>query len=122
MRAAHPTSRSHARRLVAIKLLHTVVWAFFVASIVAIPVSAWLRRFDWALGCAAVVMGEVLVLAFNQLRCPLTAVAARYTIDRRANFDIYLPEWIARRNKEVFGPLFVAGLLFAWARWMGWLG
>lgn len=116
------TALAETRRLVAIKVVHTVVWAFFVASIVAIPVGAWIRRFDWAVLCAAIVMVEVLVLAFNQLRCPLTAVAARYTADRRANFDIYLPEWLARRNKEIFGSLFVAGLLFAWARWMGWLG
>jgi hypothetical protein len=60
---------------------------------------------------------EVLVLAFNRWRCPLTDVAARHTSDRRDNFDIYLPEWLARHNKVIFGTLYVAGLAF-----LGWAG
>jgi len=108
--------------LVAIKTLHTVVWAFFVGSIVAVPVSAWNGRFALALGFAAIVGGEVLVLLFNRWSCPLTAIAARHTDDRRANFDIYLPEWLARHNKGIFGTLFLLGLLFTWARWLGRAG
>ncbi len=106
----------------AIKTLHTMVWAFFVGSIVAVPISARVERFDWALGFAGIVLVEVVVLAFNDMRCPLTAIAARYTSDRRPNFDIYLPEWLARYNKEIFGPLFGLGLLYALVGWMGWLG
>ncbi len=64
---------------------------------------------------------EVLILVVNRMQCPLTAVAARYTSARRANFDIYLPEWLAGRNKEIFGSLYVLGLLYALARWKGWL-
>jgi hypothetical protein len=44
------------------------------------------------------------------LRVLHTAVAARYTDDRRTNFDIYLPEWLARYNRQIFGPCFVAAL------------
>jgi hypothetical protein len=64
-------------------------------------------------------LGECLVLAVNRGRCPLTNLAARYTDERAANFDIYLPEWLARHNKSIFGLLFVAGelvLLWRWAR------
>jgi hypothetical protein len=32
-------------------------------------------------------------------------VAARYTDDRRDNFDIYRPLWLARPHKPVFGWL-----------------
>ena len=49
-------------------------------------------------------------------------VVARITDDRRDNFDIYLPLWIARYNKPIFGWLFVVGLLFTLARWRGWVG
>lgn len=98
--------------LIAVKLLHTLAWAFFVACIVAMPMAAWGGRFRLAAWLAAIVMVEVAVLAFNRWVCPLTAVAARYTPDRRANFDIYLPEWLARYNKHIFGPLYAAGLLF----------
>lgn len=108
--------------LILIKVTHTLVWAFFVAAIVTIPVAATLGRFDLALIASGVVMVEVLILALNRWHCPLTPIAARYTDDRRANFDIYLPEWLARLNKQVFGPLYVVGMLYAWACWSGWLG
>jgi hypothetical protein len=100
----------------AIKVFHSIVWGFFVAVILAIPVAAWQRRFGLFLVLTAVVLVEVAVLALNRLRCPLTGVAARYTEDRRDNFDIYLPLIIARYNKEIFGTLFVAGVLFGLVR------
>ena len=102
----------------AIKLVHTIVWAFFAGCILAIPLLGVAGRFGLAAGLAAVVLLEVLVLLWNGMRCPLTGVAARYTDDRRDNFDIYLPEWLARHNKRVFGVLYVAGMgvaLWAWA-------
>jgi hypothetical protein len=64
------------------------------------------------------VLVECLVLAFNRMRCPLTDLAARYTDDRRDNFDIYLPLWLAKYNKLIFGSLFAAGLLFTLALWL----
>jgi hypothetical protein len=104
-------------RLGAVKLVHTLAWAFFAGCIVFLPWAAWRNRFDVALALILIVLVEVLVLAFNGFRCPLTAVAARYTDDRRDNFDIYLPLWLARYNKQVFGSLFVAGLLFTLVRY-----
>ena len=109
---------SPAATLRAIRFLHTAVWAFFVAAIVAIPIAAWYRRSDLFTLFTAIVLVEVGVLAFNRMRCPLTGVAARFTADRRDNFDIYLPLWLARYNKHVFGALFVIGVLFGiWRLW-----
>jgi hypothetical protein len=101
-----------ARRLRAVRLLHTAVWAVFAGCILAIPVLAWQRRLSVAAVLAGMVLGEVAVLWRHQWRCPLTAVAARYTDDRRVNFDIYLPEWLARYNKQIFGPLYAAGVAY----------
>src|SRR5690349_2021287 len=100
-----------AGSLTSIKVLHTVVWAFFVACIVAIPVFTVLSRFRLAFGFVAIVAVEVGVLLVNRMRCPLTDVAARYTSDRRPNFDIYLPEWLARHNKLIFGILYLAAVV-----------
>ena len=112
----------NARALTAIKIVHTLAWAFFASCVVGIPFAAWARRFDVALVLIGFVLLESLVLVFNKFACPLTAVAARYTDDRSDNFDIYLPKTIARLNKEIFGTLYVAGILFTGARWLGWLG
>ena len=112
------TFRASVAPLRLVKVLHTAVWALFAGAILAIPIAAATNRFAWVTGLVALVLVEVTVLAFNGLRCPLTGVAARYTQDRRANFDIYLPLWLATWNKQVFGGLFVAGILFAIARWL----
>ena len=106
------------RPLMAIKLLHTGVWAVFVACILAIPIAAWMRRFDGAAWLSLFVWIECAVLAINRGRCPFTDMAARYSHDQAPNFDIYLPVWLARYNKLVFGTLFVAGELLVLWRWL----
>lgn len=106
------------RALALVRLAHTVVWSFFAGCILAIPLAAWRGELLVAAYLSAIVLVEVAVLVFNNMRCPLTAVAARYTADRRANFDIYLPEWLAKYNKVVFGALYVAGVAFAAERWV----
>jgi hypothetical protein len=101
-----------------IKLLHTVVWAVFAGSIVLIPVAAGLQRWWFALLLIGLVSLECLILACNRMRCPLTDVAARYTDNRQDNFDIYLPLWLARYNKHIFGPLYLGGLMFTIVQWL----
>jgi hypothetical protein len=100
-----------------VKVVHTLAWAVFAGCIVALPLVAWRKWFQAAAILIAVVCVEVLVLLVNGFRCPLTDVAARYTDDRRDNFDIYLPLLIARYNKQIFGTLFVAGILFTILMW-----
>ena len=100
-----------------IKLVHTLVWAFFASCIFAIPVFAWRGQFRVAAVLIAIVFLEVVVLLVNRWRCPLTNVAERYTDDRRHNFDIYLPEWVARHNKTIFGTLYVVGIIVTVALW-----
>ena len=116
--SAHSMTDAAARRLRAIRVLHTAVWVVFAGCIVAIPVLAWQGRFGAAAVLAAMVLGEVVVLWLNRWSCPLTAVAACYTDDRSANFDIYLPEWLARYNKQIFGPLYGLALVVLAIRWM----
>lgn len=108
---------NHQRRLRAVKVAHTVVWAFFASCIVAIPAAAWAGRLEVAGVLIGVVAVEVVVLLAYGWRCPLTGVAARYTDDRRDNFDIYLPLWLARYNKLIFGVLYVLGIVATLVRW-----
>jgi hypothetical protein len=113
---AMPVSAS--QRLKTIKLVHTLAWALFAGCIIAIPIATLLSEHRVAAWLAGIVFVEILVLAFNQWSCPLTSIAARYTEDRRPNFDIYLPQWLAKYNKQIFGPLYIAGMLFALANWL----
>ena len=107
-----------SRVLVGIKILHTVVWAFFAGCIVAIPILGLWNEFRWASMLTGLVLVECLVIVVNRGRCPLTDWAGRYTEERADNFDIYLPVWLARHNKTIFGTLFILGGVFVLVRWL----
>jgi hypothetical protein len=77
--------------LIAIKLLHTAIWAFLTASILALPLAGMLRRFRLAMIISAVVLLECGVLAINGGRCPLTDLAARYTLDQAPTLTFICP-------------------------------
>ena len=106
-----------AATLRTVKLLHTIAWAALVLVIVMVPISAWRGDFRETAVLASIMFVEIAVLAVNGMKCPLTLIAGRYTDDRRDNFDIYLPLWLATYNKRIFGTLFVLGLAFAALRW-----
>ena len=114
LRRHHTSADEPMLRIV--KVVHTFVWAVFAGSIVAIPVAASLGKMAIAWLLIGFVCLEVLVLLANHMRCPLTDVAGRYTTDRQDNFDIYLPLWLARYNKVIFGGLYVAGVVYT--MWM----
>ena len=77
---------------------------------VALLLLALLRRRHrdrWVWIGLALVGAEVLVLVLFRLACPLTVVARRYSASQAPNFDIYLPAWIARYNKLIYGAIMV---------------
>jgi hypothetical protein len=110
---------SPSAALQTVKAVHTLAWAFFAGCIVAIPFASYARNFSAAFVLIAIVLLEVLILAINGWRCPLTDVAARYTADRTDNFDIFLPLTLARYNKLIFGSLFVAAFVYTLLEWAG---
>ncbi len=104
--------------LAAIKLLHTAIWAVLAGCILALPITGLLHRFRWAIILTVIIFAECSVLALNKGRCPLTDLAARLTDERADNFDIYLPNWVARHNKPTFGTLFVVNELIVLWFWL----
>lgn len=95
-------------RLRWIKILHTLIWTVFASSVLAVPLVASVGYLRLAAWLSLTVWGEIFVLATDSMRCPLTDVAAQYTADRSDNFDIFLPAWLARYNKRIFGSIFAA--------------
>ena len=94
------------------QVLHTAVWAFFVAAILAVLYSGItnnITTYTWI--ASGLVAAEGLVLLAFKSRCPLTLIARKYSSSTRDNFDIFLPEWLARHNKLIFSVLYVIGLL-----------
>jgi hypothetical protein len=99
-------------KLLLVKLLHTLIWIFYASIIFYIVYAGTFgirNTFVWiAIG---LVILEGAVLLFNRGRCPLTPLAARYTDNSNDNFDIFLPNWLARHNKLIFTVIFIIGFL-----------
>ena len=109
-----------AQKLLILKLIHTLIWAFFVWVIGYVLYSGIANRvtpFTW-IGIGLVI-GEGLVLWIFNLFCPLTVLARRYSDSQKDNFDIFLPNWLARHNKLIFTSLFVLGLILVLFRVLG---
>jgi hypothetical protein len=104
--------------LVAIKLLHTVIWTLLAGCILALPVLARRKHFRAATAISIIVWIECAIVVLNGWKCPLTDWAALYTADRAANFDIFLPLWLAAYNKIIFGSLFFFGEVALASSWL----
>ncbi len=105
------------KRLFAIKLLHTLVWTFFVFIIFYIVYSGITNKitsYTWiAIG---LVVAEGLVLLIFSMFCPLTLIARKYSDSQKDNFDIFLPEWLAKNNKLIFTSIFIFGVILVLIR------
>jgi hypothetical protein len=102
---------SNAQKLLLIKLLHTAIWAFFVAAIFYTLYSGLadqLTSYTWV--AIGLVVGEGLLLALFGRRCPLTVLARQYSTSPRDNFDIFLPNGLARYNQLIFTCIYAVGV------------
>ena len=103
--------------LTALKIVHTFIWIVMTTANFAAFYLALVGRFNWLFFlCLALLGGEIVVIVVNRWHCPLTDVMAKYTSDRAANFDIYLPLWLAKNNIKIFSALLVVEILIVLLR------
>jgi hypothetical protein len=89
-----------------LKIVHTAIWTIMAAANFTAFYLALAGKYNvWFYLSIILLGGEIVVILVNSWHCPLTDIVAKYTPDRRANFDIYLPEWLARNNIKVFSAL-----------------
>lgn len=93
-------------KLIGIKVLHTVIWIFFNVVIFYLLYAVVTDQIDYwvwiGLGC---FLAEGIVLLIFKNYCPLTVWARKYSNSTRDNFDIYIPNWLARHNKLIYTSL-----------------
>jgi hypothetical protein len=95
-----------------LKTIHTVIWVIMATADIAAFYLAFVGRFNlWFFIAIVLLGGEIIVIVVNRWHCPLTDIMARYTTERRPNFDIYLPEWLAKYNIRVFSALIVLEII-----------
>lgn len=106
------------KRLLGIKLIHTVIWAFFVVVIFYILYAGIFDRVHgYTFVAIGLVVAEGLILLLFGWKCPLTVAAKNYTDHYEVGFDIFLPQWMAKNNKTILGLLFGIGTVIVVLRW-----
>ena len=99
-------------KLVVIKVIHTLVWLFFNVVIFYMLYAVLSNKIGMGLwiGYGLFVLEGITLLAFKFF-CPLTVLARRYSDSPKDNFDIYLPEWLAKYTKLIYTTILVIILL-----------
>ena len=107
----------NSEKLFAIKLVHTVIWLFFVLVIFYILYSGITDQVSsFTYIAIGLVIVEGIVLLLFKMFCPLTVVARKYSTSKKDNFDIFLPNWLARYNKIIFTTIYLIGVLIVLIR------
>jgi hypothetical protein len=99
-------------RLLSIKLIHTVIWLFFNVVIFYLLYAVIVNKIDlWVWICIGLVLLEGIVLLLFKWFCPLTVIARRHSDSTRDNFDIFLPNWLAKYNKLIYTSIFAIAVV-----------
>jgi hypothetical protein len=98
--------------LTLIKLIHTVIWLFYNYVIFYLLYAVLVNKIDkWIWICLSLVFLEGIVLLIFKRNCPITLVARKYSCSTKENFDIYLPNWLAKYNKAIYTAIMTVILL-----------
>ncbi|WP_299990777.1 hypothetical protein [uncultured Pontibacter sp.] len=102
--------RNH--KLLLIKVVHTLVWVFYNVVIFYLLYAVIANRIDkWVWICLGLIVLEGLVLLVFNKMCPITVVARHYSDSTKDNFDIFLPNWLARYNKAIYTTIVLISVL-----------
>jgi hypothetical protein len=109
---AAATKTGQRAALVAVKAVHTLIFASLSWAVLYVFYSGLTNRVSRKTGVAVVaVLGESIIFASNGFRCPLTKVAEGLGAENGTVGDIFLPQWFARRIPQVSSMLIGVGLL-----------
>ena len=91
-----------------IKTIHTAIWLFMSVVIFYLLYAVISNKIDkWIWICIGIVALEGMLLLFFRGVCPLTILARKYSDSTKANFDIYLPNWLAKYTKLIYVTIFI---------------
>lgn len=100
-------------KLVLVKVIHTFIWAFFNLVIFYLLYAVVADKIDkWVWICISLILLEGVILVVFKNICPITLIARKYSKSQKDNFDIYLPNWLARYNKLIYSIIvFIATVI-----------
>ncbi len=95
-------------KLTFIKIIHTIIWLFFNVVLFYMAYAVIVNKIDkyvW-IGIALIICEGIVLTIFKKM-CPLTILARKYSDSNKDNFDIYLPNWLAKYNKLIYTSFFI---------------
>ena len=99
-------------KLLVVKSIHTIIWIFFNVVIFYLLYAVIINKIDiWVWICVGLVLMEGLVLLIFKMFCPLTVIARKYSDSSKDNFDIFLPNWMAKYNKLIYTSIYGISIL-----------
>lgn len=95
-----------------IKAIHSVIWFIMAVAIMYTLYSGITGKINaityWSI---FLIVFEIVTLLINKWTCPLTNIARNIKSDWQDGDDIFLPTWLAMNNKQIFGTLFILGVV-----------
>jgi hypothetical protein len=94
-------------KLILIKLAHTAIWIFFNVVIFYLAYAVISNNITgWTWISVGIILLEGIVLLIFKKICPVTLLARRFSNSTKDNFDIFLPNWLAKNNKLIYTIIF----------------
>jgi hypothetical protein len=62
-------------------------------------------KYVW-IGVGIILLEGIVLLIFKKM-CPITLIARKYSNSTKDNFDIFLPNWLAKNNKMIYTSIFI---------------
>jgi hypothetical protein len=99
-------------KLILIKTIHTIIWLFFNVVIFYLLYAVIVNKIDkWIWICIGLILLEGIILIVFKRVCPVTLIAKKYSNSTKDNFDIYLPNWLARHNKKIYSIIVLIAVI-----------
>ena len=108
-------------KLTLIKIIHTLIWVFFNFVVFYMLYAVIINKLDnWLwIGYTFMILEGIILLIFKFF-CPLTIMARKYSDSTKDNFDIYLPNWLAKYNKLIYSGIMVVIIILTVYRVLIW--
>jgi hypothetical protein len=101
-----------SKKLFYIKLVHTIIWVFYVFVICYILYAGIYNKiniYTW-IAIGLVIFEGIILITFKG-KCPCTILGYKYTNNPEIGFDIFLPKWLAKNNIAIFTTIFIIGVI-----------
>lgn len=111
---------TNGQKIIIIKSIHTIIYFVMVAAIFYILYAGITKTYNsWLYVSLSLLVIETIVYFGNGKVCPFTNLAQKYGDKKGYVGDIFMPKSIADKTFNIFGTLFLVGILLLMINLLG---